>query len=40
MSDEEDGTEEVRKVIVLENEGNTPTLSEEVIMDSVGSPEE
>ena len=32
--------EEKRKVFVSEREGNTPALSGEVIMESVGSPQE
>ena len=40
MSGGGEGTEEVRKLVVSENEGNTAALSGEVIMDSVGSPEE
>ena len=40
MSGEGEATEEARKVVVSENEGNTAYLSGEVIMDSVGSPEE
>ena len=40
MSEEGEGTEEARKDVVLEKEGNTPVLSGEVIMESVGSPEE
>ena len=39
MSVEGEVTEEARKVVVLENEGNTAALSGEVIMESVGSPE-
>ena len=39
MSEQGEGTEEARKVVVLEKEGNTPELSGEIIMESVGSPE-
>ena len=39
MSGEVEGTEETRKVF-LEKEGNNAALSGEVIMESVGSPEE
>ena len=40
MSEEGDGTEGVIKVVSSEKEGNTPALSGEEIMESVGSPEE
>ena len=40
MSEEGQGTEEVRKFVVSEKEGNTPVLSREGIMESVGSTEE
>ena len=40
VSGEGEGKEEVRKVAVLEKEGNTAALSIEVIMDSVGISEE
>ena len=39
VSGEGEGTEEVRKVVVSEKEGNTAVLSGEVIMESIGSPE-
>ena len=40
MSEEGEGTEGARKVVVSEKEGNVPDLSGEGIMESVGSPEE
>ena len=40
MSGEGEGKEEVRKVAVLEKEGNTADLYEEIIIESVGSTEE
>ena len=40
VSGEGEGTYEARKVVVSEKEGNTTALSGEVIMESVGSPEE
>ena len=40
MSGEGEGTEETKKIIVSEKEGNTAALSIEVIMDSVGISEE
>ena len=39
VSGEGEGTEEARKVVVSEKEGNTVALSGVVIMESVGSPE-
>ena len=39
MSEEGKVTEEARKVIMLEKEGNTADLYGEVNMESVGSPE-
>ena len=38
-SEEGDGTEEARKVVMSEKEGNTPDLSGEIIMELVGIPE-
>ena len=35
-----EGTEELRNVFMSENEGNAADLSGEVILESVGSPEE
>ena len=35
-----EGTEDERKVVALQKEGNIAALSGDVIMDSVGSPEE
>ena len=40
FSEEGEGTEEVRKVLVSGMEGNTTDLSREIIMESVGIPEE
>ena len=40
VSEEGEVTEEARKVVVLEKEGNTPSLYVEEIMESVGSSEE
>ena len=40
VSEKREGMEEAIKVAVSEKEGNTTDLSEEVIMESVGSPEE
>ena len=40
MSGEWEGTEELRNVFMSENEGNAADLSGEVILESVGSPEE
>ena len=40
MSEEGEGTEEARKVVVSEKEGNNPYLFGEVIIESVVSPEE
>ena len=40
VSVEGQGTEEARKLFVSENEINITALSGEVIMESVGSPEE
>ena len=40
MSEEGEGTEEVRIVVVSEKEGNTPVLCREGIMESVVSTEE
>ena len=40
MSEEGEGTEEARKVVVSENEGNAAALSGELIIESVGSSEE
>ena len=40
MSVEWEGTYEARKVVVSEKEVNTVAFSGEVIMESVGSPEE
>ena len=39
MSEEGEGTNEARKVVVLNKEVNTPYLSGEVILMSVGIPE-
>ena len=35
-----EGSEEARNLVVSEKEGNTTALSGEIIMESVGSPEE
>ena len=35
-----EGTEEANVFVISEKEGNTAALSGEVIMESVGSPEE
>ena len=40
MSEEGEGTEEARKVVTSEEEGNTPALSGGEIIEPVGSPEE
>ena len=40
VSGEVEGTEEARKVVVSEKDGNTVDLSGELIMESVGNPEE
>ena len=40
VSGEGEGTEEARKFVVSEKYGNNPALYGEVIMDSVGIPEE
>ena len=40
VSVEGEGTEEVRKVALLEKEGKTLDLFWEVMMESAGSPEE
>ena len=40
MSGEVEVTEEARKVVVSEKEGNTAALSREVIVTSVGTSEE
>ena len=40
VSEEGERTEEARKVVMLEKGGNTEALYGELIMDSVGSPEE
>ena len=40
MSGEGEGMEEARKVVMLEKEGNPAAFYVEVIMESVGSPEE
>ena len=40
MSEEGEGSDEVRKDVVSENEGDTLALSGEAIMESVGIPEE
>ena len=40
MAEEGKGTEEDRKVVMPEKEGNNPYLYGEGIMESVGSPEE
>ena len=40
MSEEGEGTEELRKVVGSKTKRNTVALSRERIMESVGSPEE